>query len=433
MQASCPAGQEKVYYKIQTFVDKGKSGEVVCICPMMRIIFRLLCILVILLACTGCDRRNASSIISRNYQFSVAIGKMEDQIDLIQLPGTPFSQSIDIEMQNGLFFISNGASKKVMEFSSYGDLLTLLYNAKANPQPVLLSEAKSEGAVSNRNAHPYPFSEVGEIAIADSGLLYIQDVVAEDRRIWDEELGTQLRNVVLRFSPEGSFLDYIGQEGVSGTPFPFIDSVSIADGETLNVVCRTVTDWILFSYDSGGELRHHFSFTETDLPVQEEGTITSIARVMPGSESDRLYVKTDYYSSEAENPDYRFDKSAIHFINTAGGTVVGTIFLPPAYKTSGRAQLFNREEEEVIQYLVGVGDGGMFFLLSSAGDKLYNLQIVDTTGMVVHKGMIELDDSETVFRKFYVTPEGILSALIGKNTEVDIVLWRTDRFIDGEL
>lgn len=399
---------------------------------MMRIIFRFLCILAILLASAGCDRRNASSIINRNHQFSIEIGKMEDQIDLIQLPGTPFSQSIDIEMKNGLFFISNGASKKVMQFSSYGDLLTLFYNAQANPQPVLLSETKGDGAVTNRNAYEYPFSEVGEIAIADSGLLYIQDVVAENRRIWDDELGTQLRNVILRFSREGAFTDYIGQEGVSGAPFPFMDSMGITDGGILNVVCRTISDWIVFSYDSGGELRHRFSFADTDFPTPEEETITSIARVIPGGEPDRIYVKTDYYSREAENSDYGFDKSAIHFIDTSLGTVGGTIYLPPAYKTSGRAQLFNREEEEVIQYLVGVGDGGMFFLLSSAGEKLYNLQIVDTTGMVVHKGMIELDDSQTVFRKFYVTPGGILSALIGKNTEADVVLWRTDKFLDGE-
>jgi hypothetical protein len=357
---------------------------------------------------------------------------MEDQIDLIQLPGTPFSQSIDIEMKSGLFFISNGASKKVMEFSSYGDLLTLFYNAQTNPQPVLLTETKEDGAVANRNAYQYPFNEVGEIAIADSGLLYIQDVVAEDRRIWDEELETQLRNVILRFSPDGAFLDYIGQEGVSGAPFPFVDSVGIADGENLTVVCRTIDDWIIFSYDGDGGLRYTFTFADTDMPTPEEGTITSIARVIPAVEADRIYVKTDYYSSEVENSDYGFDKSAIHFIDAALGTLEGTIFLPPAYKTSGRAQLFNREEEEVIQYLVGVGDGGMFFLLSSAGEKLYNIQIVDTTGLVVHKGMIELDDSQTVFRKFYVTPGGILTALIGKNTEADVVLWRTDKYMDGE-
>lgn len=400
---------------------------------MKNTMFRFLCISVALILIAGCARRNASSVIERHHQFSMAIGKMEDQIDLIQLPGKPFSQTIDLEMKNGLFYISNGAGKKVMEFSSYGDLLTLYYNHQANPQPVLLAENRNAGEVANRNAYRYPFNEVGEIAVADSGLLYVQDVVAEDRRIWDEELKTQLRNVVLRFGPDGELLDYIGQEGVSGTPFPFIDSISLGQGGVLTVVARTTVDWIVFSYNRFGELRHSYSFTNADLPVPKEGVIASIARVMPASQPDILYVKTDYYSSESAGSDFGFSKSAVHSIDTAAAVVSNSIDLPPAYKTSGKAQMFTREKDEVIQHLSGISEGGVFFLLSGAGETLYNLMLVDTSGKVVHQGLIELNDSETVFRKLYVTPGGILTALIGGNTKADVVLWRTDRLISGEI
>ena len=400
---------------------------------MKRFSFYLICVLLITLAGVSCSRRNNSAVIGRNHQFSMEIGKMEDQIDLIQLPGTPFSQSVDIEMKNGLFYISNGAAKKIMEFSSYGDLLTLYYNAQVNPQPVLLSEETEDGLVSNRSAYKYPFIDVGEIAVADSGMLYVQDVLAEDRRIWDEELGTQLRNVILRFSQEGKLLDYIGQGGISGIPFPYIDSIKIGDTGTLTVICRTISDWIIYSYDRLGELRYRYSFTEADLPKAEEGVIISVERVLAGWEADTVYVKTDYYVSETEGADYGFSRSAIHWIDTASGAIEGTVSLPPAYRTTGKAQLFNREEEEVVQYLIGTCEGGVLFLLSTAAEDLYNLQIVDTTGMVVHKGLLELEDSETIFRKFYVTPGGILTALIGGNTEADVVLWRTDRFINGEI
>ena len=80
---------------------------------MISKIASVTCFVFLLIALTGCTRQSASSVIERHHQFSMAIGKMEDQIDLIQLPGQSFSQAIDIEMKNGLFFISNGASKKI--------------------------------------------------------------------------------------------------------------------------------------------------------------------------------------------------------------------------------------------------------------------------------------------------------------------------------
>lgn len=404
---------------------------------MKSTILRLVCLFAVLLACSGCRRQNASSIIEMHHQFSMPIGKMEDQIDLIQLPGRSFEQSIDLEMKNGLFFISNGASKKIMEFSSYGDLLTLFYNATVNPAPVLLSEKKRDGNVANRKAFAYPFNEVGEIAVSAGGMLYVQDMVVEDRRIWDDTLATQLRNVILRFGHDGELIDYLGQEGVSGTPFPYIDSVNIGQDDILTVVTRTVDLWIVFSFDAAGGLRHRYSFADTDLPEPENGFLVSLGAVIPGPEPDRLYVKADYYrdqshESETQDADYRYDKSVIHWIDTAKAVVAGSIELPPAYRTSGLAQMFNREEEVAIQYFVGAGDDGILFLISPANDELYNLVILNTSGMVVHRGTIELNDSQTLYRRFFVTPTGILTAIIGGNTEADIVLWRTDKLLGGE-
>jgi hypothetical protein len=405
---------------------------------MKPTIVRSVCLIAVVLACTGCRRQNASSIIERHHQFSMPIGKMEDQIDLIQLPGQSFNQSIDLEMKNGLFFISNGVSKKIMEFSSYGDLLTLFYNENANPAPVLLSGEGGEGTVSNRKAFAYPFNEVGEIAVSAGGMLYVQDTVANDRRVWDETLKTQLRNVILRFGPDGELIDYVGQEGVSGTPFPYIDSVSIGKQDILTVVTRTVDSWIVFSFDSAGGLRHRYRFSDADLPEPENGNLLSLGAVIPGPEPNRLYVKADYYrdqthESESQDADYRYNKSVVHWIDTAKAVVAGSIELPPAFRTSGLAQMFNREEEVAIQYLVGVSEGGILFMVSPANEEIYNLVIVSTTGMVVHRGTLELVDSLTLYRKFFVTSGGILTALIGGNTEADVVLWRTDRLLDGEM
>lgn len=377
-----------------------------------------------------------ASLIERHFQFTMAIGKMEDQIDLIQLPGQPFQQSIDLVMKDGLFYVSNGAARKVMEFSSYGDLLTLYYNDTVNPVPILLGRDADDQSVVNRKAFAYPFSEVGNIAVTDSGMLLVQDAVAEDRQIRDADTGSMLRNIILRFDETGRLRDYIGQEGVSGTPFGFITAIRVGANDELDVVTRSLTGWTAFGFTGNGVLSYTFALQDDSLPAGDEGEVASIESVLPAPESGRLYVKADYYRDQLEGgaeqeSDYRFDRSVLHWFDMRRGEIAGSLNLPAAVRTSGMAQMFNREEEEVIQYLAGAAEGGYVFLVAPSSEDIYSLAIVNVSGQVVHRGTIELNDSESLFREFYVTRDGILTALIGGNTGADVVLWRTDKFLGG--
>jgi hypothetical protein len=183
-------------------------------------------------------------------------------------------------------------------------------------------------------------------------------------------------------------------------------------------------------------LSYTFTLQDDSLPVDAEGEVASIEAVEPAPESGRLYVKADYYRDQLEGggdqeSDYLFDRSVLHWFDMRRGEIDGSLNLPSAVRTSGVAQMFNREEEEVIQYLAGAAEGGNVFLVAPTSDGIYSLAIVNVSGQVVHRGTIELNDSETLFRKFYVTRDGILTALIGGNTGADVVLWRTDRYLGG--
>ena len=119
-------------------------------------------------------------------------------------------------MQEGIIFIANSRGRKVMEFSSYGDLLSLYYNQSQNPIPVLLQSANDGNRVSSRAALSFPFLDVGEIAVSDSGILFVEDAIPENRAEYDEEQKAYLDRVVRRFDRSGIYLDYLGQEGVGG-------------------------------------------------------------------------------------------------------------------------------------------------------------------------------------------------------------------------
>jgi hypothetical protein len=183
-------------------------------------------------------------------------------------------------------------------------------------------------------------------------------------------------------------------------------------------------------------LSFQFVLNDESLPETSEGVVGSIEAVFSAPESGRLYVKTDYYRNQLEGggdqeSDYGFVGSTMYWFDMKKGEIAGSLDLPPAVRTSGMAQMFNREEEEIIQYPAGAAAGGHLYLVAPVSDETYNLAIVNLSGQVVHRGTLELNDSETLYRTFYVTYGGILTAFIAGNTGADVVLWRTDRYLEG--
>ena len=155
--------------------------------------------LVLLLLLLSTCGTNQVQTLEQQKLFSIPIGKMEDQLDVYYDGISSFGDKIRVVMQDGIIFIANGRGRKVMEFSSYGDILSLYYNSEYNPQPVLLSDAQTDGEVSSRVALSFPFLEVGEIAVTPSGLLMVEDSIPKNRAEFDQERGAYLNRVVRRF------------------------------------------------------------------------------------------------------------------------------------------------------------------------------------------------------------------------------------------
>ena len=85
-------------------------------------------------------------MLDRNLLFKMPIGKMEDQLFVQQFDGVNTLSKTRIFMKDGFIFISNGESAKVMEFNSYGDLISLYYSPKVNPVPVILGTGNKGGS-----------------------------------------------------------------------------------------------------------------------------------------------------------------------------------------------------------------------------------------------------------------------------------------------
>ncbi len=399
--------------------------------PMRRLL--LYCLLP--LALISCSSRG-NATLEQEQLFSIPIGKMEDQLDIYYDGISSFDDRIRVNMKDGIIFLANSRGRKVMEFSSYGDLLSLHYNPDFNPKPVLLNTPGGDDRVSSRVALPFPFLEVGEIAVSSEGNLLVEDAVPDARAENSPEMHAYLNRVVRRFDSNGNYMDYLGQEGIGGTPFPYIENIHVNSRDEIIIVSRGEDAWLVFWFTSGGTLKYQVTVPLSNLPApDEQGIIPSLEKIIPDTEEDMLYVKIDTYREVRESisgTGTRIDYFASYFfwLNPATGEYEGSMEVPHVVRKQEIPGLGAGQDEEVLHEFLGVARGGFFFLIGPFSAGQYQILVVDRNGVVIDRPRINLQDREIFYRDFHLNNDGILTAVLCREYEADLVWWRTDRVLD---
>jgi hypothetical protein len=380
----------------------------------------------------GCTRTSSLNL-EREELFSLSFGKMEDQLDAFQITESPSLIKTDIFMHDGRFYISNGASAKVMVFSSYGDLLTLYYNPEKNPEPLLVPSSASE-SVTNKRAYPYAFNQIGEIAVASNKFLYIEDRLPEERSVFDGELGVRLNSIVLKFE-NGEYQGYLGQEGTGGTPFPYIEGITVTQNDEVVVICRTPSKWIVYWFAPNGALFYKYSLSLEDLPVPFEGKVfPSLETILPSAMDPSLFFKISYFKEGVDSQTgirygiehigtriYRFDLPEQRFKEF--------FEVPENIQTLKTGGTFETQEIRLAYELIGIVEGNYFFFLCRQDTDLYQLLILQANGKVLHRRNLRIEDSQLLYSCFHVSREGILSALLVTDVAAKVVWWRSDTLL----
>ncbi len=403
-------------------------------------ILGLLIPLILLLSC----RTRGVEEISKQELFSLAIGKMDDQIDLFRVSDDPLGSKNRIIMRDGLFYVANGPAAKIMEFSSYGDLIFLLYNPKENPPPVLFGSGSPEArdVSATRTAATYPLNSIGELAVDSQKRLYVEDVVSPERQVKDRELGVILNRTVLRFDRHGNLLDYLGQEGVGGTPFPYIEGLYVAGNDEPVVVCRTPSAWLVFWFDAGGTLVHTVRIDQERLPVPEspQGLIPSVSTIVPDYGRRLLHLYLHYYQDTVDESTGLPSKiehyaALIYPLDLATMRYGAPVEVP---EQDTRRERIGSQEVEVpapSYELLGVSEGRVFFLLRREEANLFQLLILDSQGKQLARRHLVMEDSDLYFKQVGLSAGGIIYALLAGETRAQVAWWRSDRLVreqDGE-
>jgi hypothetical protein len=380
---------------------------------------------------------SSKSVLEENLYFSLLPGNLEDQINFFGSSGG-YHSSESIATKDGRYYIGNGKSNKLMDFNSYGDLLNIYYNPEDNPAPILLSRFSDSEQVSNRNAFEYSFNKMGSFAVNSNHELYIADRVLSGREEYSED-GSVFSVRLLHFDNQGEAVDYIGQNGLGGTPFSSIDSVSISKSNEISVVSKQKDLFKYYLYSPAGKLLYDVSLNAQGLPAsydKEKDTFAVIDYVVPDREKRLFYVKVDYYNgmisndSSSQYSGVSFKLSSIWRYDLVKGEFTGGhIDLPEVFVKNSVIGGPGSEAREVVYDFLGCDESGNLFLLCLTQKNVYNLRIYSRNGKLLLDKTLLLNDTETYHRFFSISDNGRLIAMIAYEDRIDIAGWNTDKLL----
>ena len=387
----------------------------------------LLAALVFSSSCTN----GTSSSIEREDLFSLEIGPMEDQIALYRLDGNRGIRRTGFTMRDGLFFIADGNSGKIVRYNSYGDLLFMIYNEETNPPPYTLRTNVSEDEQFTRWAHSYPLEEPGWIAVDSRRHIYVEDRLPHQEQRTDTEMRAMLDGIILHFDQDGRFVNYLGREGIGGSPFPRIVGMTTSVRDELAVICRLQDGWDVYWFNSSGMLLFLVRISSSVVPAHEDWpeAFAFIDSIWASPDSRQLLLKVDYLRDtfdQSTNTRTGSEpiSSIIWMLNVEDGSYSGSVEIP-LYEIIENGRAANIR---VFYSVLGVARSGKALLYFPV-ETGYALLFVNTYTYEQRRSNIQFSVDELIYNDFYLSNEGILSAMLADNYNVKMTWWRTDSFM----
>lgn len=395
-----------------------------------------------LLLFISCGRTGKIRVIAENRLFSVDYGNFEEQLNLFGLKNVG-AVSTSITMRDGFFYIVNGEAQKILSLNSYGDLLALYYNsdeyASKNPGLPLQSTSAIWKNVE------YPFTYTGKIAVDSRKYMYVVGTVPKERNEQDEAENLLYSQVVLCFSSDGTVMEYIGQQGPGGTPFPFIKDIYTTENDELVVVCVTTVGLCAYWFSKDGFLRYKVPVLTDAVPRISPESVNSSAsvsdffvtveNVIPDCYAERLYIKIDYYLPhiDAESKvqsGIDFMESLVYPLDIEKGVYGEPVNIPP-FEESVTAD-FSKITYKLPYDFLGVTKNNWFFFIITTPEG-FSIELIQPGTQNVIKRNFEVPHKDILFYSLSLSHDGIISALLAKKERADIVWWRTDSLIDSIL
>ena len=385
------------------------------------------------LAFISCSKSGAVHSVNENALFKLGYGNFEDELNLFDLARTGNVRTY-MTMRDGFFYIANGEAKKILELNSYGDLLSLYYNEDTLKDVAFATKNLTN---STKKAISYPFNTLGPLAVDSRKFIYAVDTLPTERQERDSAERLLLSSVVLRFDSSGKFIDYLGQQGPGGTPFPYVKNIYTTGENELVVVCTTNDGLIAYWFGTDGFLLFTVPISQNHVPkVQREDAndapaYVSIENIVPDQNSRKLYVKVDYYITSLDSAlkvqsgiDYY--TTLLCPLNVETGLYEEPLEIP-SYEYSITENITNEVYNLPFDFLGVTENGWLFFIVPS--EEGFIVQMVQPDGQRIVKRSLAVDHSKILYYTLSLSNTGIISGLFVKNESAEALWWRTDSLL----
>jgi hypothetical protein len=386
---------------------------------------------------TSCLGNETVQSISENELFSLPYGNFEEQLSVSDLNDVG-NVRFGIAMQDGFFYIVNGESKKILELNSYGDLLTLFYNEDSQTARLLENSNRPDKSIHHEIS--YPFDYPGMVAVDSNKNVYTVCSIPWDRQEKSDDGTTLYSHTVLRFARDGSSVDYIGQQGPGGTPFPFIKNIYTTSKDELVVAASSSEGMMIYWFASDGFLKYMIPVTTKDAPAAADtdeltDAFLTIQNVVPDPVSYRLYVQIDYYSTYVDEESkvqsgINYVQTLLYPLNIETGTYEEPVSVPP-YEESVVSD-YSKLTYHIPYDFLGVTKNGWKFFIVKTEDG-FNIEMIQSESQKILRRQFKVAHSNVVFDTMSLSQDGILTALYLEKEKARVVWYRTDNLIDAIL
>ncbi len=394
----------------------------------------ILALLIAILFMVSC--RESIGSIEETELFKLEYGFYDNQLPLFMIDAS--NMEAHMAMRDGIFYITAANTGKLMILSSYGELLQLVYNEDKNPKPTLLTiteNTDNSKGLQGRIAYSYPFIAPKKIAIDSKQNIYIEDSIPSERVRIDPETGIVLQSVIQKISLNKGYVDYIGQEGIGGTPFSYIENIFCTNSNELVVITQSENGYIIYYFDSSGKLITSLEVTKKNLPlpVGNERLIPILDTVYPELDGTSLFVKIDYFENIVNKEtqtviSMNFIYSIIWKVDRNSGKMIENYKIEPFITQSENnktAQIHKRSWS-----LAGYARKYLFLYgISDKGDTMYALYNCDSKHLSMYT--VKIDNSKLQYADFNISNDGIVSALLCGEKDISVVWWRFDKLLEG--
>lgn len=392
-------------------------------------------LLAAVLLTASCSRKSTIELISEDELFSISYGNFEEQLNLFSLNEVG-NVSTGLYMQDGFFYLVNGESQKIMELNSYGDLLTLYYNEDSLTRELLDSYKKEDMSIHREIA--FPFGYTGQLSVDSSKCMYVVCTIPMDRQELSADGNTLYCQTILRIPRDGSQIDYIGQQGPGGTPFPVIRNIYVTAKDEFVVVCSSPDGLMVYWFGKDGFIKSMIPVRSSEAPkidgIDEDSSVfMTVENVIPDFNEYKLYVKIDNYSSYSDKASKA--QSGISYISTllypldiSQGLYGSPVSIPP-YEESVTVDYSRLTYKLPYDFLGVTKTGWKFFVVSTTTG--FDVEMIHSENQKVLHRHFDVNKSNVLYHNMSLSSDGIISALYADENAARVVWYRTDKLIQN--